>query len=94
MTIFAQSYIDEDVDILVATLLIARGLEATTARQQKTLGELDPQQLAFAAPMGCCTLTHNRLNFEKLHTSYGLNSQTHSEIPMKLPKELPCFLIP
>jgi hypothetical protein len=26
MTIFAQIYIDEDVDILVATLLIARGL--------------------------------------------------------------------
>jgi superfamily II DNA/RNA helicase len=32
MTIFAQIYIDEDVDILVATLLIARGLDATTAR--------------------------------------------------------------
>ncbi len=26
MTIFAQVYVDEDVDVLVATLLLARGL--------------------------------------------------------------------
>ena len=80
MTIFAQVYIDEDVDILVATLLIARGLDATTARQQRTLGELDPQQLAFAASMGRCMLTHNRLDFEELHTNYVLNNQTHAGI--------------
>jgi hypothetical protein len=32
MTIFAQVYIDQDVDVLVATLLLARGFDATTAR--------------------------------------------------------------
>ncbi|RCJ36708.1 hypothetical protein A6769_14470 [Nostoc punctiforme NIES-2108] len=30
MTIFAQVYIDEDVDVLVATLLLARGFDATS----------------------------------------------------------------
>lgn len=49
MTIFAQVYIDEDVDILVATLLLARGFDATTAREQQMLGEPDQTQLAFAA---------------------------------------------
>ncbi|WP_298920182.1 hypothetical protein [uncultured Nostoc sp.] len=39
MTIFALVYIDEDVDILVATLLLARGFDATTAREQQILGE-------------------------------------------------------
>lgn len=31
MTIFAQVYVDEDVDILIATLLLARGINITTA---------------------------------------------------------------
>ncbi|MEH1803965.1 hypothetical protein [Nostoc sp.] len=30
MTIFAQVYIDEDVDVLVATLLLGRGFDATS----------------------------------------------------------------
>jgi hypothetical protein len=41
MTIFAQVYIDEDVDVLVGTLLLARGFDATTAREQQMLGETD-----------------------------------------------------
>jgi len=48
MTIFAQIYVDEDVDILVATLLLARGINTTTAREQQMLGEPDQKQLAFA----------------------------------------------
>ena len=74
MTIFARVYVDEDVDILVATLLLARGLEATTARDQGMLGKPDPEQLAFAASLERCILTHNRLDFEKLHTNYLTNN--------------------
>ena len=47
MTIFARVYVDEDVDILVATLLLARGLEATTARDQGMLGQPDPERVAI-----------------------------------------------
>ncbi len=80
MTIFAQVYIDEDVDVLVATLLLARGFDATTVREQQMLGELDQTQLAFAASIGHCILTHNRLDFEELHTNYLVNSQLHAGI--------------
>jgi predicted nuclease of predicted toxin-antitoxin system len=80
MTIFAQVYVDEDVDILVATLLLARGINITTAREQQMLGESDEKQLAFAVSVERCILTHNRLDFEKLHTSYLINHQFHAGI--------------
>ncbi|MGF2039410.1 MAG: DUF5615 family PIN-like protein [Nostoc sp. CmiVER01] len=80
MTIFAQVYIDEDVDVIVATLLLARGFDATTAREQQMLGEPDQKQLAFAASIGHRILTHNRLDFEELHTSYVVNSQFHARV--------------
>ncbi|MEA5566294.1 DUF5615 family PIN-like protein [Anabaena sp. UHCC 0399] len=80
MTIFAQVYIDEDVDVLVGTLLLARGFDATTAREQQMLGEPDQKQLAFTASIRRCILTHNRLDFEELHTNYLVNSQTHAGI--------------
>lgn len=80
MTIFAKIYVDEDVDVLVATLLRSRGLDSTTVREQKMLRETDPKQLAFATSTGRCMLTHNRLDFEKLHTNYLLNNQAHAGI--------------
>ncbi|WP_375499683.1 DUF5615 family PIN-like protein [uncultured Nostoc sp.] len=80
MTIFAQIYIDKDMDVLVATLLLARGFDATTAREQQMLGEPDQKQLAFAASIGHSILTHNRLDFEELHTNYLINSQLHAGI--------------
>lgn len=80
MTIFAQLYIDEDVDVIVANLLSARGLDATTAREQQMLGQSDNAQLTFAASIGLCILTHNRLDFEKLHRDYLDNNQFHAGI--------------
>jgi predicted nuclease of predicted toxin-antitoxin system len=80
MTIFAKVYVDEDVDILVASLLLARGLDVTTAREQGMLGKADPEQLLFAASFERCMLTHNRLDFEQLHTKYLTNNQPHAGI--------------
>jgi predicted nuclease of predicted toxin-antitoxin system len=80
MTIFAKVYLDEDVDILVAHLLTARGLDLTTAREQKMLGKTDPEQLLFATSLERCFLTHNRLDFEQLHTNYLINGQEHRGI--------------
>ncbi|MFW6316747.1 MAG: hypothetical protein ACOC1Z_06615 [Cyanobacteriota bacterium] len=48
MTIFAQVYLDEDVDLLVARLLLAKGINATTANEQEMLGKSDAEQLNFA----------------------------------------------
>ncbi len=80
MKLFATLYLDEDVSSLVATLLRARGLDVTTAREQDTLGETDEDQLACAAALGRCILTHNRLDFEELHDQYIASGKQHSGI--------------
>lgn len=82
MTIFAKVYLDEDVDILVANLLAARGLDVKTAREQEMLGKSDPQQLTFAISLDRCLLTHNRLDFEALHSNYLINKKYHQGILM------------
>lgn len=80
MTIFAKVYADEDVDILVAHLLVARGFDVKTARELAMLGKSDPEQLEFAVSLKRCLLTHNRLDFERLHTSYITNNKSHQGI--------------
>jgi predicted nuclease of predicted toxin-antitoxin system len=67
MTVFAALYTDEDMSALVATLLRSRGLDITTVPEQATLGKTDREQLEFAASLGRCILTHNRVDFERLH---------------------------
>jgi hypothetical protein len=42
MTIFAKVYVDEDVDVLVAHLLVARGFDVKTVRELAMLGKSDP----------------------------------------------------
>jgi hypothetical protein len=44
------------------------------------LGQPDNAQLAFAASIGRCILTHNRLDFEKIYTDYLVNNQFHAGI--------------
>ena len=70
MTIFAALYKDEDVSALVATLLRSRGLDVTTVPEQLTLGRTDGEQLELATSMKRCLLTHNRVDFERLHIQY------------------------
>jgi hypothetical protein len=66
-TIFAKVYVDEDVDVLVAHLLVSRGFDVKTVRELSMLGKSDPEQLEFATSLERCLLTHNCLDFEKLH---------------------------
>jgi len=80
MTLFARIYLDEDVDILVAALVSARGIDATTVKQQEMLGKPDVEQLTFSSSLGRCILTHNRLDFEKLHTNFLNNNQIHAGV--------------
>lgn len=42
--IFIHIYLDEDVDVLVASLLRSRGFEATTAQQAGQLGKTEAEQ--------------------------------------------------
>lgn len=79
MTI-AALYTDEDMSALVATLLRSRGLDITTVPEQSTLGKTDLEQLEFATSMSRCILTHNRVDFERLHFQYIEENRQHSGI--------------
>jgi hypothetical protein len=79
MTI-AALYTDEDMSALVATLLRSRGLDITTVPEQSTLGKTDLEQLEFPTSMSRCILTHNRVDFERLHLQYIEENRQHSGI--------------
>jgi predicted nuclease of predicted toxin-antitoxin system len=68
--IFIHVYLDEDVDVLVASLLCSRGFEATTAQQAGQLGKTDAEQLEYAVSQRTAILTHNRTDFENLAREY------------------------
>jgi len=74
--IFAALYTDEDMSALVVTLLRARGLDVLTTQES----ESDPEQLAHAAALERCLLTHNRVDFEQLHLQSMKDNQQHSGI--------------
>ena len=60
-------YLDEDVSVVVAAILAARGFPAVTVRDSKQLGRPDAEQLAYAARLNSILLTHNRSDFERLY---------------------------
>ena len=76
----AELYTDEDISALVATLLKSRGLNVTTVPEQATLGKTDSEQLKIANSLGRCLLTHNRVDFERLHLQYINENKQHSGI--------------
>ncbi len=91
MKLFAELYLDEDVSALVATLLRSRGLDVVTAVAQQMLGQNDAAQLAHAAALDRCIVTHNRLDFEQLHREYLASGREHAGIIVatrRLPHEL------
>jgi predicted nuclease of predicted toxin-antitoxin system len=75
--IFIHVYLDEDVDVLVASLLRSRGFEATTAQQSKQLGKTDAEQLEYALSQRASILTHNRIDFETLAREYFEQERLH-----------------
>ena len=68
--VFAEVYLDEDVDVVIADMLKARGFEAVTARDAGRLGATDIEQLAYAAGQQMVLLSHNRVDFEALQRQY------------------------
>jgi predicted nuclease of predicted toxin-antitoxin system len=74
---FIHVYLDEDVDVLIASLLRSRGFEATTAQQAGQLGKTDAQQLEYATSQEAAILTHNRIDFENLAREYFEQERLH-----------------
>lgn len=89
--LFVDLYFDEDVNVLVADLLRARGFRVTTTQAAGQIGTTDANQLAFAASQGRAIVTHNRVHFEALAQRYFEAEKTHSGIIIAVrrpPKEL------
>jgi predicted nuclease of predicted toxin-antitoxin system len=76
----ASLLLDEDVSVVVAAVLRARGFDALTARDAGRLGRSDAEQLTAAAEAGRILLTHNRVDFERLHRDWLTVGKTHQGI--------------
>lgn len=75
--LFIALYLDEDVNVLIATLIRARGCAVITAREADNLGLGDEEQLAYAVSRGCALVTHNREHFEALAREYVTSERRH-----------------
>lgn len=75
--LFIELYLDEDVDVLVADLLRKRGYSVLTARDAGALGRTDQEQLAYAVRQQRTLLTHNRVDFERLASTYFEQAELH-----------------
>jgi Domain of unknown function (DUF5615) len=73
-------YLDEDVDVLVADLVRARGFTVVTTQEAGNVGASDQQQLAAAVSMRHTFVTHNRIDFELLAEEYFASGQDHCGI--------------
>lgn len=75
--LFIELYLDEDVSVLVADLVRARGFRAITTREAGQLHASDADQLTYAVSQQKTFLTHNRADFEALAQAYFVSGQTH-----------------
>jgi predicted nuclease of predicted toxin-antitoxin system len=75
--LFIEFYLDEDVDVLVADLVRARGFSAITTQEAGNVGATDRQQLAAAVSMQKTFVTHNRADFELLAEEYFVSGHQH-----------------
>jgi len=78
--LFIELYFDEDVDVLVADLIRARGFAALTTREAGQFGRDDAAQLVYAVSRQKTFVTHNRADFEALAQTYFTTGQVHAGI--------------
>ena len=72
-------YLDEDVDVLVATLR-ARGFDVVTTVASGNLAHSDEDQLKFATTAGRVLLTHNRVDFERIADNWRTLGTSHAGV--------------
>jgi predicted nuclease of predicted toxin-antitoxin system len=78
--LFISLYLDEDVDVLLADLIRARGFKVTTTRDASNFHASDEAQLVYAAQKQAVFFTHNRTDFERLASTYYSAQQHHAGI--------------
>ena len=79
-TLFIELYLDEDVDVLIADLIRARGFAVTTTVEAGQRHNDDDAQLAYAVTHDKTFLTHNRADFEARAQAYFTAGQRHPGI--------------
>lgn len=92
-------YLDEDVSVVVARILLSHGHQATTTLTAGRLGSSDSDQLEFATSRHQVIVTHNRIHFESLAQEYFAQGRDHAGIiiavrrtPSELAKRLLAIL--
>ncbi len=75
--LFIKLYLDEDVHVLVAELVKAKGFMITTARDENQLQKSDEEQLEYAVSLKSTIVTHNRVDFELLVQQYFREDREH-----------------
>lgn len=75
--VFIALYLDEDVDVLVAAWVRARGFDILTTRDAENLRTTDDEQLTYAVSKNRTLVTHNRVDFENLGQDYFTMEKTH-----------------
>jgi hypothetical protein len=78
--LFIDLYLDEDVDVLLADLLRARGFAAMTTRDAGCRGASDLDQFSHAVGRQMVLFTHNRYHFELLAREFCENGRHHCGI--------------
>lgn len=78
--LFLELYLDENVPVLVAKILRARGLSVAITDEVGRKGSSDADQLEFAAENGYAIVTMNRVDFEALTREYFHSDTHHSGI--------------
>ena len=75
--LFIELYLDEDVSVLVAELLRARGFGVETTREAGRMSTRDEDQLTYAVSRRRALLTHNRDDFARLAGEYFASGRQH-----------------
>ena len=70
-------YIDEDVDVLIKTLLKAKGFRVFTTLDEGMLGKSDIVQLDHAIELNSIFLSHNRVHVEELYANMVEEGKEH-----------------
>ena len=85
--LFIEIYFDEDVDVVIATLLRARGFNVTTTQEAGQIGNNDEEQLSYAVSREMAFLTHNRTDFESLVGKYFAEGKDRNGVIMAVRRQ-------
>lgn len=70
-------YLDEDVPLSLSEALKNRGVDLLTTQESKNTGNTDREQIEFAVIRRRAFLTHNKVDFIRLHSSLIEKNHPH-----------------